>query len=121
MFTKQQRFNILLWCGGLLVLSLVLPAFFHADILTASSIKDNGHFPRETVVVPMHFETDPFGRVTAVTAQGSLLRQSELIDTDEAYLHRIDIEGTFFYASDRGTFSANSDTVAISIYHGLAA
>jgi len=120
MLTSRQRRNILSWSGAILLLSLLLPAFFHADLLTAGNLTDNGHFPRTVTSVPMHFETDPFGRVTAYTGGGSELQQSEIIITEDAYLYRIDIDNTFFYVSDQGMFSADTDTVAISIYHGLA-
>jgi|GEM_PF-2694186 len=120
MLTNQQRALVMFWSLCLLVLSLVAPAFFHADLLTASQLDGNGHFPREVVSTPMHFNTDPFGRITAYTAGGVLLHQAEIIEAGDAYLHRLDIDGTFFYVSDRGTFSANTDTVAISIYHGLS-
>ena len=81
----------------------------------------NGHFPRETSTVPMHFETDAFGRVSAYTAGGSLLQQSELISENNSYLHRIDIDGTFFYTSDRGMFGAQTDVDAVVLYHNLPA
>lgn len=120
MFTTRQRIKILSFSGLLLLLSLLLPILFHADILTASTITSNGHFPREVKSAPLHLETDAFGRISGYTAGGDLVRQSKITEAEDAYLHRIDIDNTFFYVSDRGVITADSDTIALSIYHGSA-
>ena len=110
----SNRFGILRYKTAYIVLALLLtPLLVDASDYTRTNFLFTYHDK------PATFTKTAAGGFVGVTENGTAFTQTPIISHSEYRLHRFQIEQAFFYVSDKGTFQASNDLVALSIYSYL--
>jgi hypothetical protein len=70
--------------------------------------------------MPAWFLLDGDGGFYGETVSGTAFTQKPVVNNLSIRLHKFAIDEAFFYISDRGTFQAENDIKALSIYFTLS-
>jgi hypothetical protein len=65
---------------------------------------------------PLSFNIDVFGNAEGVTETGKLFYQKNVSNSYGIRLQKFSIDEAYFYISDQGIITANTDLEALSIY-----
>jgi len=98
----------------LITLCLAVPSLSLAYYTPENFTLNGTHSP------PASFSLDGTGGFFGLTADGNLFTQKPIVNSKNVRLHKFSINKAYFYISDRGTFLASSDLVALSIYYSLS-
>jgi len=110
MFTRNQR-----GVGAVIItVLLVVPIFTQAGNYSNENFFSSYHYK------PTTFTLGPSGNFTGTLANGSTFTQAPVVNERSIRLHKFTVDDAFFYTSDKGSFRASSDLIALSIYSYLA-
>lgn len=102
---------------GLIVVSGLLlglfPSFSEAAI---PDVYTNENFTTSEHDKPLYFSIDALGNVEGMTETGKWFWQRNVSNTFGIRLQKFIIDQAFFYISDQGIITANTDLEALSIY-----
>ena len=111
MFTGRQRIEILKWCGIILISAAAFPVFTHAELPEIYNLYSGDHNPK--LYLHESGSCDAFGYIIGEKHfRKYIVKASNGIE-----LYRFAANEEKFYMSDKGFISADSDLLAISIYH----
>ncbi len=97
-----------------LILFCFLPV--SASAFTVPETYTNSNFFDSYQDEPQSFTRDELGNFSGVTNSGKLFTQQYVVTSISVRLQRFSIDKAFFYISDQGIISADSDIQALSVY-----
>jgi hypothetical protein len=84
--------------------------------ISAQAFFTNSNFLITEHAAPVWFELDGAGGFYGALTTGTLFTQKPVTNDFDLKLHKFVIDDAWFYISDKGTFAAETDLVALSIY-----
>lgn len=114
MFTRVLRTLARQISTALCAVAFLTPVYAHANTYTTENFLFSYHYK------PATFSLATNGGFTGTLENGTNFTQTPIITDPSVRLHKFTIDDAYFYISDKGTFQASSNIVALSIYSYLA-